>query len=202
MPQIDFDRQLLKKYIKKISGQDYLTVAGRIVAGHNSGQLIGAETACDIDNERGKVLCRSAVMVLPPNWKELPEAAQTHTYTGYAESPLKGGRNAEGTNPIEVAETSAIGRALGFAGFGVMESIASADEVEVAQARQAATVTAAQKKALLDAATKTGVAKDKAELEALAQEVHGKPLSDLTAKEVTEWTAVLNPNGSEAKAPF
>ncbi len=36
----------------------------------------------------------------------------------------------EKTNPYEVAETSAIGRALGFAGYGIDEGIASADEVK------------------------------------------------------------------------
>lgn len=36
---------------------------------------------------------------------------------------------ADATDPFACAETSAIGRALGFAGFGAIESIASADEI-------------------------------------------------------------------------
>ena len=36
----------------------------------------------------------------------------------------------DGTNPFECGETSAIGRALAFAGFGSVESIASKDEIE------------------------------------------------------------------------
>ncbi len=36
---------------------------------------------------------------------------------------------ADATDPFACAETSAIGRALGFAGYGAVESIASADEV-------------------------------------------------------------------------
>ena len=35
----------------------------------------------------------------------------------------------EKTSPYEIAETSAIGRALGFAGYGSVDSIASADEM-------------------------------------------------------------------------
>ncbi len=35
----------------------------------------------------------------------------------------------EKMSPYEVAETSAVGRALGFAGFGAVDSIASADEM-------------------------------------------------------------------------
>jgi hypothetical protein len=36
---------------------------------------------------------------------------------------------ADGTNPVACAETSAVGRALGMAGLGSLESISSADEV-------------------------------------------------------------------------
>lgn len=36
---------------------------------------------------------------------------------------------ADGDSPYECAETSALGRALGFAGIGVLDSIASANEV-------------------------------------------------------------------------
>lgn len=52
------------------------------------------------------------------------------TFTGYsASNPAK---PLEKTSPIEIAETSAVGRALGFAGLAIDESIASADEVEYA----------------------------------------------------------------------
>lgn len=45
-------------------------------------------------------------------------------------------KTADGTNPVACAETSAVGRALGFAGLGALESIASADEVVRAIADQ------------------------------------------------------------------
>ena len=48
-------------------------------------------------------------------------------YTGIsAANPNKA---IEKQSPYEVAETSAVGRALGFAGFGIVEGIASADEI-------------------------------------------------------------------------
>lgn len=47
-----------------------------------------------------------------------------------------GGRNADATNPFENADTSAVGRALGFLGYGDFRGIASAEEVQSAQDRQ------------------------------------------------------------------
>lgn len=51
-------------------------------------------------------------------------------YMGHAEVKLDAPKNTpDGTNPYECAETSAIGRALAFAGLGTIESIASYDEI-------------------------------------------------------------------------
>lgn len=51
-------------------------------------------------------------------------------YIGNAEVKLNAPKNTpDGTNPFECAETSAIGRALAFAGLGTVESIASYDEI-------------------------------------------------------------------------
>ena len=38
-------------------------------------------------------------------------------------------KSIEKSSPYEVAETSAVGRALGFAGYGIISSIASSDEI-------------------------------------------------------------------------
>lgn len=60
-------------------------------------------------------------------------------YMGDAEIKFNAPRNTpDGTNPIECAQTSALGRALGFAGYGALDSIASADEVLRAVAEQTA----------------------------------------------------------------
>jgi hypothetical protein len=58
-------------------------------------------------------------------------------YVGTAEVKCDAPKNtADGTNPIACAETSAVGRALGMAGLGALESICSADEVVRALAEQ------------------------------------------------------------------
>ncbi|SRR6266536_169031 len=58
-------------------------------------------------------------------------------YIGDAEIKFAAPKNSpDGTNPVECAQTSALGRALGFAGYGTLESIASADEVLAAISAQ------------------------------------------------------------------
>lgn len=55
-------------------------------------------------------------------------------YIGNAEAKLNAPKNTpDGTNPFECAETSALGRALAFAGLGTVESIASYDEIARSQ---------------------------------------------------------------------
>ena len=70
---------------------------------------------------------------------------ETHVFEGYAqekELPFnpkkKGGQSVNATSFIENCETSARGRALGAAGFGVDQASASADEVRHAQAQEEA----------------------------------------------------------------
>lgn len=49
------------------------------------------------------------------------------TFTGISYANIN--KSIEKQSPYEVAETSAVGRALGFAGYGIVEGIASADEM-------------------------------------------------------------------------
>lgn len=61
----------------------------------------------------------------------IPDVAQTpiRTFTGHSEAIRGQSGGITGQSPIEVAETSAVGRALGMLGIGIIESVASADEI-------------------------------------------------------------------------
>ena len=50
-------------------------------------------------------------------------------FTGYSQASFNDKGDANKTAPLEVAETSSVGRALAFMGIGVIDSVASADEM-------------------------------------------------------------------------
>jgi hypothetical protein len=121
-------------------------------------------------------------------------------YKGSAEVKLNAPKSTpDGQCPFECAETSALGRALAFAGLGTVESIASFEEVARAITTQESTSAAApmalQNKALQDLLSKSkataqrlGVAWE--EEKAL---VLGKPVADgsLTAQQIGQINADL-----------
>lgn len=107
--------------IVKIHGKDYITVAGRVQLAHKKGKPLSITT--EVLPVANQVVVRATV------------TTDKGTYTGIsAANPSK---MIEKISPFEVAETSAVGRALGFAGFGELDSIATADEVLNAQNAQA-----------------------------------------------------------------
>jgi len=96
----------------KIHGKEYITVAERVKAIHEAEDNIGITT---------EVLRNDPVVV------KAIVTCKKGVFSGIsAANPAKA---IEKTNPYEVAETSAVGRALGFANYGLIESIASADEM-------------------------------------------------------------------------
>lgn len=100
--------------IVSIHGKDYMTVAGRIEIAHEGKALESVET---------EVLSHNPVVV------KAKITIKSQVFTGISSVSLESARMIERQNPYEVAETSAVGRALGFAGYGLIESIASADEM-------------------------------------------------------------------------
>lgn len=94
----------------QIHGKTYITVAERVQeAGDN---FISLNT---------EVLYQTPVVI------KATVTTKKGTFTGIsAANPSKA---IEKMSPYEVAETSAIGRALGFAGYGIVDGIATADEM-------------------------------------------------------------------------
>ena len=121
-----------------IHGKEYKTVAERL-----------AEVASDT---KGKYSLKTKV-IGDVNGTVLIKATlelERGTFVGHAYEREDAGYINK-TSHVENCETSAVGRALGFAGYGSAESIASADEVTVAIERQKKTeakLTKAQRKAI------------------------------------------------------
>lgn len=100
-----------------IKGKEYVTVAERMEGMRQSGKPFEIVESMPIQiGER----CVWRVAILLDGCK----------FYGSAEAHFnaKPG-SADATDPFACAETSAVGRALGFAGFGSFDSIASADEI-------------------------------------------------------------------------
>lgn len=99
----------------KIQGRDYTPVAERVRLAHAAG---GFEmTSSELIQVGDRWLAKVTILV------------GGHRFIGHAEVHLTGAKpgTADASSPFETAETSALGRALGFAGFGSAEAIASAD---------------------------------------------------------------------------
>ena len=97
-----------------IHGKEYITVAERVKAVHEALPDKNFEISTEVLSN-DPVVIKATVKI------------GTGIFTGIsAANPDKA---IEKMSPYEVAETSAIGRALGFAGFGVVDDIATADEM-------------------------------------------------------------------------
>lgn len=112
----DTTQQIIKNNTVDIHGKSYLTVAGRVGLFHEDNDAdVSIETGCKVDGTL--VMCKASVKT------------KKGTFTGWSAVDTSNASSIEKGSPIEVAETSAVGRALGFAGYGVIDSIASADEM-------------------------------------------------------------------------
>ena len=109
----------------KIHGKDYETVAHRLARFRVEHPTAWLESKL-VKDDGNVIIFRTAIGF---------EAGELIA-TGHAEE-VRGSSNINKTSALENCETSAIGRALAAAGYESGGSIASADEVEVAVARQA-----------------------------------------------------------------
>lgn len=224
------------KHVVNIRGKDYLTVAGRVALAHETGRLLGVTMSSSDEFDAGGdyISVRAKVRILNESQMPLVEKliaaagredkfnilANTinqllvNEYEGIAKSPKEGSdawmrlpANApERSNPTEVCATSALGRALGAAGFGDTESFASADEITVATNRQASYSGTApsggsfaskasaskppsdkQKKYLQTLVRQKLNITDNSEFSSLVNDKFNKGLDELSALDVSNW---------------
>lgn len=101
-----------------VHGKDYVLVKDRILAFHEIYKKGQIHTEVTISGQA--VLAKSTVTT-----------DDGRTFTGHSEA-VRSASGITGQSPVEVAETSAVGRALGMLGIGILESVASADEIRKA----------------------------------------------------------------------
>lgn len=109
----------MSPYIKNIQGKPYMMVNGRVLMAHDDNpDVLSIETELlSFDTERDFYAFRAIV------------TTKRGKFVGHsvADAHSKG---IAGQAPCEVAETSAIGRALGVAGYAIEDGIASVTEIE------------------------------------------------------------------------
>lgn len=105
----------LEKYVVSIHGRDYMTVSGRIKEAQSEGEL----------NCFTEILKDDEVIIVKAIVQTARGASVGHA-AAYGVTPI------DKQNPYENAETSAVGRALGFLGYGLIAEggVASAEEMQ------------------------------------------------------------------------
>ena len=102
-----------------IKGKEYVQVKDRIIH-FNENYKNGSITTELLSDLSSKLVIIKATVT--------PDVTVNRLFTGYSQATI-GGNGINATAALENCETSAVGRALGMMGIGVIESIASADEV-------------------------------------------------------------------------
>jgi len=96
-----------------IKGREYVPVVERVKEAHNLDKDVSITT--EVVEFGDRVSVKATVTF------------KGKTFTGHSQSEY--GKGMMGGVALEVAETSAVGRALGFANIGLLDGIASADEM-------------------------------------------------------------------------
>lgn len=101
----------------EIKGKLYVPVVERVKEFHNLyGAKNGMITTEIVSNDDKRVIVKAIVML-----------GNGQSFNAFSQAEW--GKGMMGSVALEVAETSAIGRALGFANIGLIDGIASADEI-------------------------------------------------------------------------
>lgn len=113
----------LKSKAVKIQGKDYILVSDRVLYFNETYPNGGIMTVLVSEPSSDHIVMKAIIV---PDWTN-PE----RQFTGYSQAVVGQGM-VNKSAALENAETSAVGRALGMMGIGVIESIASADELNKA----------------------------------------------------------------------
>ncbi len=97
-----------------IKGKDYVPVVERVKQAHAQDKEVSITTEI-VESVNDRISIKATVVL---NGK---------TFTGHSQARYH--EKMMGEVALEIAETSAIGRALGFANIGLLDGIASADEM-------------------------------------------------------------------------
>lgn len=97
-----------------IKGKPYVPVVERVKEAHKEDAELSITTDV-VDLAENRVSVKATVIF------------KGKTFTGHSQAEY--GKGMMGDVALEVAETSAVGRALGFANIGLLDGIASADEM-------------------------------------------------------------------------
>lgn len=98
----------------EIKGKPYVQVSERVKEFHRLHESGSIATEI-VSNDEKRIIIKATVNT------------GKSTFTGYSQAEW--GKGIMGNVALEVAETSAVGRALGFANIGLIDGIASADEM-------------------------------------------------------------------------
>ncbi len=138
-----------------IKGKQYVDVAERVRLAH-----------ADKDSDGFSMVAQERYQIGSRWFLSITIEVKGKLYIGDAEIKFDAKTGTpDGSNPLECAQTSALGRALGYAGYGILQSIASADEVR--HAGNAGENLGAAIKQVKERALSLGAAKDAEEWRAL-----------------------------------
>jgi hypothetical protein len=123
------DKSLSSKAVD-IKGKQYVLVSDRVLYFNEKYPNGSIETELLSEPHDDRVVVKASVY---PNKFELPTGTPFRCFVGHSQAVIGEGM-VNKTAALENAETSAVGRALAFMGIGVIESVASADEIHKATA--------------------------------------------------------------------
>lgn len=102
-----------------IKGKEYVPVVERVKEFHRLYPHGEIKTEI-VSNDEKRVIVKATVVIVV-------NGLAVRGFTGFSQAEW--GKGMMGNVALEVAETSAVGRALGFANIGLLDGIASADEI-------------------------------------------------------------------------